>query len=69
MSSMTEKDEETRVLGLLARAFYLDYCKAREFVPRREPYVPEWAIDYAQTAIQILGYDDEALEELRKVGS
>lgn len=65
-TTMTEKEEETQVTGLLARAFYLKYCKVRGTTPNPQPYVPAWAIDYAVIGIRTLGYDDDAIEELRR---
>lgn len=64
--SKTAVDEDTQVMGLLARAFYLSYCEKKNLTPHAKPYVPTWAIDYATTAVGLLGYDDDAIAELLK---
>lgn len=46
---------------LLARAMYHKWCEFKNFPPKRFPYVSDGSIDYADTAIEMLGYDDESI--------
>ena len=63
----TEVDEELAVVALLARALYLNYCQVKGYTPNAKPYVPAWAIDYANVAVLYLGYDDDAIDALKEV--
>lgn len=56
--------EEEWVTGRLARRMYLRYCEENQRRPFRKEYAPPWAYDYAQLAVTLLGYDDEALGRL-----
>lgn len=67
IKSTVEVDEEQAVIALLARALYLNYCQKKGFTPNARPYVPAWAIDYANVAVRYLGYDDDAIEALKEV--
>lgn len=46
---------------LLARAMYHKWCKHHARTPRPWPYADAGSMDYAATAIDLLGYDDEAI--------
>lgn len=60
-------DMETQaVTALMARVMYLRWCEFRNFEPRPYPYADAGSMDYAATAIEYLGYDDEAIEALRE---
>lgn len=59
---MTEYD---KAVHYLARQLYLAFCQSRGYERiDPPPHVPRWCIDYADTAIKYLGYDDEALKQL-----
>jgi hypothetical protein len=45
----------------LARLFYLSYCKHNKYDPKPAPYVPGWALEYAQVSIDAFGYDSDDL--------
>jgi len=49
------------VVRHLARLMYLAYCRKRGESPFREGYVPAWALDYAEVAVDFLGYEDDVL--------
>lgn len=50
---------EEEITRMVARGMYLVYCQQRGYRPHREGYVPDWALDYAETAIRMLGYPDD----------
>lgn len=58
-------NEDTQVIGALARVFYIDYCTNGNLEPNPAPYVPRWAVSYARLAVDALGYDDEAVDYLK----
>lgn len=51
-------DEDGAVVRHLARLMYLAYCRRKGDTPYRNGYVPAWALDYAEVAVEFLGYDD-----------
>lgn len=59
---MTRNDQ--KAVSLLARMLYHYYCKEKGFTPYAPPWVPRWAIDYAELAVQYYGYTDEAVDEI-----
>lgn len=63
-TGMTHFDQ---AVHYLARQFYLEFCRVRDF-PRVDPppFTPRWANEYANIAVSYLGYDDEALTQLAK---
>jgi hypothetical protein len=58
--------ERTYVVTRLAREFYVRFCEKKGEQPTMYPpdYSPRWAQDYANTAIDFLGYDDDVLDRL-----
>lgn len=56
---MTEQDRA--VVRHLARLMYLAYCRRKGDTPYRDGYVPAWALDYAEVAVNFLGYEDDVL--------
>ena len=63
-TGMTQYDQ---AVHYLARQFYLELCRVRDF-PRVDPppYAPRWATEYATIAVSYLGYDDDALDQLAR---
>lgn len=61
---LTEGDgrfmSEDKLIRALARLMYLVYCERAGKRPHRDGYVPGWALDYAECALDVLGYDDDA---------
>jgi hypothetical protein len=53
-----------RAIHTLARVMYHFYCQEKKFTPYAQPWVPRWAIDYAELAVKHYGYTDEAVDEL-----
>jgi hypothetical protein len=51
--------------ALLARMFYVHHQEYRKKPINSAPFAPEWAYDYASIAIDYLGVDSAALEDLR----
>ncbi len=58
--------ERDQVEHLLARQFYLHFCKHRDSKPNRAPHVPAWAQAYAEIALRYTGYDDETIAALSR---
>lgn len=50
---------EEEVTRMVARGMYLVYCRRNGKEAWRDGYVPPWALDYAETAIRMLGYPDD----------
>jgi hypothetical protein len=50
----------------MARGMYLAFCQNKGFDPYAEPYVPAWAIQYAQVALEII--DNETDTDLTVTG-
>jgi hypothetical protein len=62
---MTEVNyEEEWIIRQLARRIYLAYCEHNNTTPFRGDYAPAWAIEYAEIAVETLGYDDVAASRL-----
>lgn len=59
--------EDAYVTGLLARAMYLRWCEHKGFDPRPGMYADAGSMDYATVAVDILGYDDQAIARLLEV--
>ncbi len=62
---MSDVMADQRATAMLARFLYHAYCKEMGYSPYAPPWVPRWAIDYAQLAVQAYGYTDEAVDELQ----
>lgn len=57
---MTDKELEDQIIRQLGRRMYLRWCQATDKKPHRQPhYVPPWALDYAEVAIDFLGYPED----------
>lgn len=63
---MSDVMADQRATAILARYLYHAYCKEKGYSPYAPPWVPRWAIDYAQLAVQAYGYTDEAVDELQQ---
>lgn len=63
---MSDAMSDQRATLMLARFLYHAYCKEKGFTPYAPPWVPRWAIDYAQLAVKVYGYTDEAVDELQQ---
>lgn len=63
---MSDVMADQRATAILARFLYHAYCKEKGYSPYAPPWVPRWAIDYAQLAVQAYGYTDEAVDELQQ---
>ena len=57
--------EEIEVRYLLGRKFYMNLCEHKGFVPRPHPYIDTAMNEYANIAVTMLGYDDEAIARLK----
>lgn len=66
MERIMSDTDDTRAVHLLARFMYHYYCKEKGFTPYAAPWVPRWAIDYAELAVKMYGYTDEAVDELHQ---
>ena len=68
MSSMTREEvmQDTYVRGLLARLMYLRLCSFKGYEPRGGMYADAGSRDYADLAIDVLGYDDESVVEMER---
>ena len=62
MTDIKLKMEREYVKASLARRFYLAHCAHRGFEPRGR--VDSWAYEYADIAIDVLGYDDSDLANM-----
>lgn len=63
-TGMTQYDQ---AVHYLARQFYLELCRVRNFERiDPPPYAPRWATEYANIAVSYLGYDDDALDQLAR---
>jgi hypothetical protein len=62
---MSDAMADQRATLMLARYLYHSYCKEKGYSPYAPPWVPRWAIDYAQLAVKVYGYTDEAVDELQ----
>lgn len=59
-------DEEVIVQQMLARAMYLRWCAFKQVKPKSGMYADAGSLDYAAVAIDMLGYDDEAIDRLKE---
>jgi hypothetical protein len=57
--------EELEVRYLLGRKFYMNLCEHKGFTPRPHPYIDTAMNEYANIAVSMLGYDDEAIARLK----
>lgn len=60
----TDVMQDEWVTRKLARLMYLVYCRHNGSNPFHGDYVPAWALDYAQVAVEVLGYDEEGVSSL-----
>jgi len=58
--------EELYVTQLLARAMYLNWCSYKGFNPKGGMYADAGSQDYARVAVDLLSYDEEAIERLKE---
>lgn len=58
------KDTRLYARLLLSRAMYHKWCSFKNVKPRPWPYVDAGSQDYAAVAIDLLGYDDDGINEL-----
>lgn len=66
LKNVMDSMEQQAVTALMARVMYLRWCEHKGFEPRPYPYADAGSTDYAHTAIEYLGYDDDAIEALRE---
>ena len=52
------------VVTLLARRMYLNLCEHKNVKPWDYPYIDRASIDYANLAVDFLGYTDGAIDKL-----
>lgn len=57
--------EELEVRYLLSRKLYMNLCEHKGFEPRPHPYIDAAMNEYANIAVNMLGYDDAAIARLR----
>lgn len=62
---MNHIEEQQLVTRFLGRKFYLSYCEAKHEQPWSPPYVPKWAKAYAAQAVELLGWDEETIKQIR----
>ena len=60
--------EEREVRYLLGRELYMNLCEHKGFKPRPHPYIDPAMNEYANIAVNMLGYDDEAIARLKAGG-
>lgn len=53
------QDEDGILKWKMARAMYEKYCEGKSFKSWAVPYVPMWAIEYAEVALKVLDEDDQ----------
>lgn len=58
-AALQEKLERTYVIDTLARKFYEAQCKHKGWEPRER--IDSWAYEYAEMAVDYLGFDRDAL--------
>lgn len=58
--------EEVYVKQLLGRAMYLNFCDYKGFAPKPGMYVDAGSQAYARVAVDLLSYDEEAIERLKE---
>jgi hypothetical protein len=59
--------QDAYVKELLARLMYLQWCRHKAFDPRPFPYSDAGSKDYASVAVDVLGYDAEAVSDLEDI--
>ena len=67
MQTISDVAEDAYVTGLLARAMYLRWCEHKGFDPKPGMYADAGSMDYARVAVDILGYDQNAIDHLLEV--
>lgn len=66
MMNREEVMHDNYARGLLARLMYLRLCTYKGYEPRGGMYADAGSRDYADLAIDVLGYDDESVVEMEK---
>lgn len=56
-------DRDDIAVQALAQRIYVKYCDTKGFKPHRN-WVPRWAVEYSEVAVDTFGYDDETLDEV-----
>lgn len=66
-TTMTDitKQVDAYTTQLLARVMYHKWCDYKNVTPRPYPYADAGSQDYAATAVEMLGYDDDGVAYLR----
>ncbi len=60
------KQQDAYVKLLLGRVMHYAFCEhKRSTVNRKFPYIDGGSIEYADIAVRLLGYDDDAVDELK----
>lgn len=67
MQTISDVAEDAYVTGLVARAMYLRWCEHKGFNPKPGMYADAGSMDYARVAVDILGYDQNAIDHLLEV--
>jgi hypothetical protein len=67
MQDFNNDAEDAYVTSLVARAMYLRWCEHKGFNPKPGMYADAGSMDYARVAVDILGYDQNAIDHLLKV--
>lgn len=57
---MSEDQVDGMVRRAMARRIYLSYCASRGSKPWKK--TPEWAYEYADVAVDFLGYGDDVAD-------
>ena len=63
---MSEEMERTYVTQLVGRAMYLRYAKYKGYNIKPWPYVDPGSQQYADTAVELLGYQPDDIPEIAK---
>ena len=58
------KQQDAYVAQLLGRVMHHSWCDHKNSTPRKYPYVDAGSQDYANIAVRMLGYDEDAISEL-----
>lgn len=61
---MNDNELDTLVQDAMARRLYLSYCDMRGSKPWKN--TPAWAREYAEIAVDFLGYDEDLPARLRE---
>lgn len=54
---------EEEVVRVVARGMYLEYCRRNGKEAWRDGYVSPWALDYAEVAVRMLGYEPDVTRD------